>query len=364
MAAASVKRVAQIGLIVSAVLFIIALGIWLNFPTAFVLLAQAVGEQRNPVAFDLQFVDAPASRPAQVEVWYEPRTPIFGITEHYWSIIAPLHVDNITWHESVLPKDGHVRFTAQLGLVGLSGYRLQSIGVRPFGDADEAIHLELGSTEGDAEPTRQPIPLARVDNGTYTFDGALTLWRLTGAGEETAGFAYSPRASDPTRQIIWPGLRAVRARIDLATYPVTALAAPVAWEGYGWHRDGINLSRAGATLSDRRLETKRAARFAIPFSGDCAARPRFAVVTLANVPAWSRIEGLWRPVASETWERLMRSSTRGALDTHIARSPRSLDDVAPLEINAIAQGSYRLFATCGNPHYRSVAVTWLDAVVR
>lgn len=358
------KRAARIGVVVAGCLALLGLAVWLNLPSSLTLLVQSIGQQRHPVAFDLQFAAAPSGRPAQIELRYVPRTPILGITAHYWSIIAPLHIDNITRTQSVQPQGGHVRFVAPLGLLGLSGYRLQSIGVRPFGDADSAPDIEVGPTEGDAEPMRQQTPLARIDDGAYTFDGALALWGLSGVGREAAGFTYSPRATDPTRQVIWPGLRAVHARIDFESYPVTALAAPAGWEGYGWHRDGINLSRAGAKLSDRRLETKRGARFALPFSGNCTAAPRLAVVTLAGAPAWSRIDGLWRPVALDTWDRLVRSSMQRALDPRTGLPPRSLDDVVPLEIAAIAPGSYRLFATCGNPHYRSVAVTWLDVVVR
>jgi hypothetical protein len=359
-----VKRVARIGLFVFAVLAVIAVGIWLNFPTAFVLLVQALGEQRHPVDFDIQFVGAPASRTAQIELWYVPRTPIFGITEHYWSIIAPLHVDNITWHKSVQPKDGHVRFTAPLGLVGLSGYRLQSIGIRPSGDADAAPDLELGPTDDDAEPVSQLVPPAHVDDGTYTFDGAFTLWGMTGVAREAAGVYYSPRATDRTREVIWPGLRALRARVDFAAYPLPTFQAPVVWTGFGWRKYGSNLFRTGATLTDRRLEARRGAHFAIPFSGECAAGASFAVVALANAPAWSNIDGLWRPVARQTWDKLARASGQRSLTVRLTRVPRSLDDVAPLELVADAAGSYRLFAVCPNPHYASVAATLIDVVVR
>jgi hypothetical protein len=60
---------------------------------------------------------------------------------------------------------------------------------------------------------------------------------------------------------------------------------------------------------------------------------------------------------------LVRSNTRRSLDVRLARLPRNIDDVAPLEIAFNVAGSYRLFAACRNPHYASVAVTWIDAVV-
>jgi hypothetical protein len=362
-----VKRAARIGLIAVGCLVLLGLAVWLNLPSSVTLLVQAIGQQRHPVAFDMRFAGAASDRPVQIELRYVPRTPILGITAHYWSIIAPLHIDNITRTERVQPRDGRVRFTAPLGLVGLSGYRLQSIGlsVAPAGAASET-DIELGPTNDPRiEPVKSRFPIAFVDNGTYTFDGALALWRLTGAQEDTTGVFFSPRASNPTRQVIWDGLRTVTARIDLAHYPLPTFQAPVGWEGLGWKADGINLARPGAKLSERRLEMRRDATVRIPFSPDCHGGPHFVSVRSAAAPAWSNIDGLWRPVSASTWGDLQMRPDLSRLETRfVSGSKPPHDGVEAVEIRPVSFGTFRLFALCTEGHYDSVAVTWLDVVVR
>jgi hypothetical protein len=361
-----VKRPARIGVIVVLCLAALGVAVWLNLPSSLTMLVQAIGQQRHPIDFDLQLVGVGTVRPVQVELRYVPQTPILGITEHYWSLIAPLHIDNITQIERVQSEGGRVRFAAPLGLVGLSGYRLQGLSVHvPTPDGDGTSDVEFGQTyPAETEPAQSDVPAAHLDRGSYEFDGPLRLWGLTGYPGADTGLAYSPRATDHTRAVIWPGLRAVRAAIDFAPYPIAVFAAPVGWQGFGWHGSGVNLARSGATLSDQRLDTRRGARFAIPFSGDCGARPQVAVTASGGAPAWSHIDGRWRPVDVDTWDRVLRSSMVHAFDLRIAGLPRSLDDVAPVEIAATRAGSYRLFTACRNPHYRSVAVTWIDVNVR
>ena len=66
---------------------------WLNVPRSVGLMAQGLGQQRQPVEFDIEFVGLGA-HVAEVPVYlfYVPATPIFGITAHYWSFIAPLRI--------------------------------------------------------------------------------------------------------------------------------------------------------------------------------------------------------------------------------------------------------------------------------
>lgn len=364
------KRPARIGVIAVACLAALGLAVWLNLPRSLAMCVQAIGQQRHPVAFDVQFVGVAIRSPVEVEIRYVPQTPIFGITEHYWSIIAPLHIDNITRVERMEPQDGHVRFAAPMGLVGLSGYRLQSIGLHLAGaDADNETRVELGQTNNPrVEPLSMGVPDAVVNDGTYTFDGPLALWGMTGAQDDTTGVVFSPRAFNPTRQVIWDGLRALVARIDLTHYPLPAFQTPVGWEGLGWKSAGINLSRPGATLTERRLEMRRDAIVRVPFTRDCNATPRFVSMRTASAPAWSNIEGLWRPVEVGSWVNLDTEPGVSAPRTRfVGRSKPPPDGVEAVEIRPdmrlLSSGTFRVFAMCPEPHYGSVAVTWLDVVV-
>ncbi|MEO6990833.1 MAG: hypothetical protein ABI346_00715, partial [Candidatus Baltobacteraceae bacterium] len=169
------------------------------------------------------------------------------------------------------------------------------------------------------------------------------------------------------RQLIWDGLRALHARIDLAAYPVATFIVPSGWHGEGWKNEGFQLTRPGATLTDKALTIAPGAWVPLPFSRECASPPQFAVAGSARIPEWSRIEGLWRPVSRFVWQALLRNEQPSALDVRFV--PRrggdtSLVHVESFAVLARASGTFRLLAACANPHYDSVGVTWVDIAVR
>lgn len=93
-------------------------------------MAQGIGQQTRPVDFDIEFTGLSAGVSGlSVQLMYVPQSPVLGITEHYWSIIAPLRVDTISRTLQIPANHGNVHWTAPLGLAGLSNYRLQSVQV-------------------------------------------------------------------------------------------------------------------------------------------------------------------------------------------------------------------------------------------
>jgi hypothetical protein len=234
------------GFVAAALLVVAASSVclWLNVPKSLQLLAQGVGQQRHPVEFDFEFIGIdPGISRVPVQLFYLPQTPIFGLTKHYSSIIAPLSIDTITRSLDVDVRAGRVRFTAPLGLAGLSNYRLQSVDV---GEADAPYALTSSIELGDpskADRAKAPrsldLPLIGVSDGQVHFDGAIALWRRSAseAHDDANPYAYSPLAQGPA-QLIWVGLRGLTARIDLAPYPVGTFAVPAGWEGGGWKNEG------------------------------------------------------------------------------------------------------------------------------
>ena len=366
------KAFLRIVAIVAGLLAIVALCIWLNVPGSLVLLVQTLGPQRQPVDFDIELAGlSPRISKLRVESFYFPKTPIFGITEHYWSIIAPLHIDTITRTLDVAVHNGHVHWFAPLGLAGLSNYRLQSVRV---GEQEAPYSVEFSSREDrSSDPRGLDIPLIAVTGGDYRFDGALALWQRPGDADNP--YVYSPAVGEISREVIWDGLRTLHARIDLAPYPLATFVVPADWNGAGWKNEAYRATRPGAVLTSQALDVVTGASIPLPFQRECAA-PQFAVVSGGRVPKWSRIYGLWRPVPRPVWESLKRQPqapgltvrstlpvsahaadnrvTANAFDTHVEL----------LGVFARSSGVYRLFAACPNAHYASLAVTWLDVTAR
>ncbi|MEO6989957.1 MAG: hypothetical protein ABI346_05950, partial [Candidatus Baltobacteraceae bacterium] len=231
------SRLLRFGAFAILLVAILGIGAWLNLPGSLLLTARALGEQRHPVDFDFAFSGlGPHPLRVPVQLFYFPKTPILGISEHYWSIIAPLRVDTVTRSFEVDVREGHVRWSAPLGLAGLSNFRLQSLSV---GEPGAAYALRASAVRDAARAPRSlELPAIVVNGGQYRYDGALALWRRPG-NEQTDPYVYSPRVDDVTRQLIWDGLRALHARIDLAAYPVATFIVPSGWHGEGWKNEGF-----------------------------------------------------------------------------------------------------------------------------
>jgi hypothetical protein len=190
------------------------------------------------------------------------------------------------------------------------------------------------------------------------------LWRLSGSGWQASGYAYSPRAANVSRRVIWDDMHTVRARIDTTHYPVPAFVAPAAWQGNGWRPDGSNLARTGATLTSAQLDMRRGAVVPVPFSRDCTTAPQFQSFRASTAPRWSDIDGLWRPIPTGFWKGLKAWPGRSMLQTRFvpaAKPPQ--DGVEFVEVRAPSTGTFRLLGACPNAHFGSVAVAWLNVVV-
>jgi hypothetical protein len=368
-----VKAFVRIAAIVAGALAIIAPCVWLNVPGSLVLLIQTLGPQRQPVDFDIEFAGLnPRVSSLRVESFYFPKTPIFGITEHYWSMIAPLQIDTITRSLDVAVHNGHVHWVAPLGLVGLSNYRLQSVRV---GAQEAPYSVEFSSRQDRSnEPSGLDIPLIAVTGGDYRFDGALALWQRPGDAEANP-YVYSPAIGEVSREVIWDGLRTLHARIDLAPYPLATFIVPADWNGAGWKNEAYRATRPGATLTNQALDIATGASIPLPFQRECAA-PEFAVASGNGVPKWSRIYGLWRPVPRSAWEKLKREphvqgivlrstpARRASAARYRVTANASSPRVEFVTVLARSSGAYRLFAACPNAHYASLPVTWLDVNAR
>ena len=359
------KRTGRILLIAFGVVCVLVLAFWLNLPGSAIMFFEGLGQARHPVAFTFRLANLPGpASSATVNLTYTPKTPILGITEHWWSIIAPASQDVVRRELSPDIEGGALHFEAPLALVGLSNYRLASVVISLPGGS-EPLQLEMGPTNDEDPPLTMTFPLTRIANGTYTFDGPYALWKLTGGGSPSEnGVEYSPRASVTTRQVLWPDLRSLDATVDFARYPVPTFQAPVAWQGQGWTRDGINLSQPGAYLSDQALKMHNGKMLTIPFARDCTNAPQFVVVAKRAQPAWSAVQSLWAPIATATWDAFARTPQQpGISATFVPAKHLPSDGVEAIEIRAQKAGTYRLFAACPSQGH-SVAVTWLDVEVQ
>jgi hypothetical protein len=360
------KRVGRPVLIALGGVGLLVVAVWLNLPSSAVWFVRGIADQRHPVAFDFGLARLPRSAAGvDVTLSYVPKTPILGISEHYWSIIAPLHIDIVTRQMHFAIADGHIRFEGPTALVGLSNFRLSSAVLDVSTGHGDALQVGLADTGDQPAPQSSTIPLSRTERGTYIFEGPLALWRLTGVRDEKTGLMYSPRAPSIMREVLSPDVRAVRVRIDFAAYPTPTFQAPADWSGDGWHRDGSNFTQAGAKLTDQELTIRRGVTLRIPFSRDCSSPPQFAAVTKSEQPAWSAWAGLWAPIASQTWQEFQRA--HAVHDVRVEFVPAHTpppDGFEAVRIQATGAGTHRLFAACPSPHYDSVAVTWIDVVVR
>ncbi len=352
-----------------AAVVLIAIGLfvlcfWLNVPRSIPLMVQGAGLQRQPAEFDIEWTGLGREvSHVPLELYYFPLTPVYGITSHYVSIISPLQIDTIHRTIDVPVRDGRARFSAPLGLLGLSNYRLQGLQL----GADEAPYRLKAAAPQD--PSQAPkdldIPSIVVRDGEYRFDGALALWRLAASGDANP-YVYSSRVGDVDAPILWDGLRTLRARIDLAPYPVSSFVAGAGWDGAGWKNLGYELTRPHATLTDTKLTLERNLSVPLPFSRECESPPQFTVVSDARTPGWSRIAGLWRPVSRNDWEALLRAGRTADLTVRFvpaASGRASLERREFFDVLGRTSGTYRLFAACPNPRYDSVAVTWIDIAV-
>ena len=357
------KRVLGIIAIAGVLNIILAICIWLNAPGSFFLAAEGLREEHNPVDFEIEYVGlSPTVTRVPVELFYMPKTPIYGITEHYTSIISPLTIDPKRRRLEVPVRDARVRFAAPLGLAGFSNYRLQSVNV---GDSDAPYALEAFITnDWGIEPLTVDIPPITVRNGDYRFDGAIALWRRPGDTDENR-YVYAPRIEDVPRPVIWNGLRDVRARIDLTPYPIATFVVPGDYAADGWQNEGWRLTRPHATLTNKILTVVRGVSVPLPFARECQSPPEFAVVDGHHIPAWGRLYGLWRPVSRGVWDNLRRGVQTPNVTVRFIPSDgagASIDRMERFAVVARTNGTYRLFAACPNSHYDSVGVTWIDIV--
>lgn len=354
-------------IIVPFVVVLAACAWWLNVPRGLGLMAQGFGQQRHPVEFDIEFVGMPANvSEVPVSFLYMPKTPVLGITAHYWSSIAPMRIDAITRTLQVPVHAGRARWSAPLGFAGFSNFRLQTVSI---GDAGSPYALSATVADPSVDPSIAPrgldIPLIAVSGGEYRFDGAIALWRRT---ENSAGnpYGFAAGADDAVpAQAIWDGLRVLTARVDLAPYPLLSFDLPSDWAGDGWKNEGYQLSRPHATLTNKVLTLPRGVSVPLPFTRECTLPPQLTVVAGDRIPQWSRIDGLWRPMPRRVWEALLAGARAPGLEVHfLPRAGRpSLDRVESFGVLARAAGKYRLFAACPNPHYDSLGVAWIDVVV-
>jgi hypothetical protein len=362
-----VLRIGAIAAIAVAILVVCA---WLNVLRSIPLTVQALGQERHPVDFAIEFggLDPSVSR-VPVQLFYYPQTPVFGISAHWRSIVAPLRIDKITRSLKVDVQSGKVHFAAPLGLVGVSNFRLQRVDVGEQG-APYAVTASVDLNDpASVDPSKAPrgldLPLVAESDGRLRYDGPIALWgRMENGGANP--YVYSPRADVVPAQLLWDGLRSLYARIDLAPYAMAAFVVPTDWHGDGWKNEGYRLTRAHATLTDKALEISAGTSVPLPFARECGPPPEFAVVQESRIPEWSRINGLWRPVLRREWEELLRRAQPPGVAIRFVPSggTRSLFGMESFDVLARAGGTYRLFAGCPNPDYGSLAVTWIDVIVR
>jgi hypothetical protein len=359
-----VKTFLRIADIVAGGFGILALCVWLNVPYSLVLLAQAIGSQRQPVTFDVEYTGLrPEVRSLRVVLYYFPKTPIYGVTQHYWSIIAPPHIDNIVRSVDVPVHGGRAAWSAPYALLGLSNYRLQIV---TAGEQSSPYAFEFGTAVDQAAgPRGLDIPLIAVTEGDYRFDGALALWRRPN-DDDVNPYVYSPAVDEVTREIIWGGLRSMRMHFDLAPYALSTFVVPADWNGDGWKNEAYRLTRHGATLTDKGLDVDAGETLALPFARQCKAAPQVTVVGAGHIPHWSRLSGLWRPVPRAAWELVTKAPSAPGLQLTFVPGARGAPDIHVPErftLTARKAAGYRILAACPNPHYQSVAVTWLDVSV-
>jgi hypothetical protein len=366
-----VRRIALFGCFALVIAAAVAVCWWLRFPGSLFVLARTLGDARRPVTFDYTFVGPPAPVNAEVNATYIATTPIFGISQHWVNIIAPMTVDTINKKLDATVAPGRLTFQVPLGIPGLSGFRLRYVSVL-YGrtSPDVATDLSASPTDSGDAPTRMTIPEARSTDGTFDYDGPLALWAMTGSTNDATGFVYAPRVVMTTREVLWDGLRSVRARVDLTHYPMPAFQPPVGWTATGWGLSGVTYTHAPthATLTDQGLVIARDARVPMPFSRDCTTMPEFAAVAPHDVPAWSpwpQPNGLWRAVPVADWRALVARARNAPLTTKFVPSARPpADGIEAVDLDGRTVGKYRLFAACPSPHYGSVAVVWIDVEVR
>ena len=314
-------------------------------PASLALLAQTLGDARHPVEFSYTFAGADAPLDADVEATYIARTPILGISRHYWSIIAPSSVDTRIVKPEVVRSATGMRFSLPLGIAGLSGFRLAYVALRRSGSALPDVSLQ--PTGDGAAPPQQTIPSASLSGGAYAFDGPFALWATSGGAAFDDGYVYSTRAAMSARDVIWDGLRSVTARIDFTPYPLPAFEQPTVWTG----------------------KIARDTQASVPYAPDCALPPALLAIRAADVPEWSQVQGLWRPIPLARWKAFaFAAAAHGAplALRFVRRSAPPTDPTAAseVEVSGSQPGRFRLFAACPATHYDTVAVAWLDVEVR
>lgn len=361
----------RIGAIAAIAVAILVVCAWLNVLRSIPLTVQALGQERHPVDFAIEFggLDPSVSR-VPVQLFYYPQTPIFGISAHWRSIVAPLRIDKITRSLKVDVQSGKVHFAAPLGLVGVSNFRLQRVDVgeqgAPYAVTASVDLNDPANVDRSKAPRSLDLPLVAESSGRLVYDGPIALWGRLESGDGNP-YVYSPRAGVVPAQLIWDGLRSLDARIDLAPYAMATFVVPADWQGEGWKNEGYRLTRAHATLTDKALDVAAGNAVPLPFARECELPPQFALVAESRIPKWSRIDGLWRPVLRRDWEELLRAPQASGVAVRFvpnAGGTRSLAGVEAFDVSARAGGTYRLLAACPNPDYGSLAVTWIDVIVR
>ena len=337
------KRAARIAALVAGAVLLVALCWWLRMPASLALLARTLGDARHPVAFSYTFTGPEAPLDADVEATYIARTPILGISRHYWSIIAPPSVDTRIVKPEVVRSATGMRFSLPLGIAGLSGFRLAYVALRRSGG--ELPDVSLQPTGNGAAPPQQTIPFASLFGGAYAFDGPFALWATSGGAAFDDGYAYSTRAVMSARDVIWDGLRSVTARIDFTPYPLPAFEPGTTWTG----------------------KIARGTQAFVPYAPDCALPPELFAIRAADVPEWSKVQGLWRPIPLARWKAFAAASHGAPLALRFVRRiapPTDPKAASEVEVRGSQPGRFRLFAACPAAHYDTVAVTWLDVEVR
>jgi len=337
---------------------------WLNLPPAAILFARGFAQSRHPVIFDVELANvSPALANVDVTLLYMPKTPIYGISEHYTNMLSPLTLDRVVRHLNVTVTQGRLHFQAPLALVGLSNFRLDFVTLQRTNSSDAPELFGLTDTGNGDAPITSAIPSAHVADGTYFFDGPLALWRMTGDSDDAGGRAYSPLGSNPSRQVIWDGLRAVHARVNFAPYPIPTFQVPVEWARYGWRRYGNVLFQRNAKLSDTRLSMTHGAALVIPFTRDCARTPEFALVRKPQTAPWADDVALWAPISLGAWQKAVRTHRAPRESIAFVPAGKRSEEPDAVRVGPLQRGEYRLCAACPNTAYDSVAVAWIDVAV-
>jgi hypothetical protein len=369
------KRLRLFCAIAAVVIAAVAACVWLQAPGSLILMVQGAGSQRHPVDFDIEFPGIAANvSHVQVELSYYPRTPILGISKHWTTIISPPEIDQIHRSLQVPVNAGRVHFTAPLALAGLSNFRLTDVQIgADAGEAPYSLEARVAGDVSSAQPAAPPnldIPLLAVSDGQVRYDGPRALWLRVDAGDGTNPYSYDPRAVESALPIVWDGLQAFHARVDLAPYPLVTFVVPDGWAMDGWKNDGGNsggsLIRSQARLTTQALVLSPGVTVPLPFARECTAPPQVAVVRAARLPAWSQIDGTWRPVSRSVWTTLVGLARPPDLDVRFVPGTAggSLDRMESFSVRARAIGAYRIFAACPDAHYDSSAVAWVDVIVR